>query len=106
MATSDAKSGTTALSASLNILNGKGIGECMATRRRREFIPFLKKADLNTPSGLDLHFTADNYTTHKHPSVKRWLPHHPHFHAHFTPISSSWVNVVERWFRNLTDKRL
>jgi len=69
-------------------------------------IRFLKKIDDQTPPELDLHIIMDNYATHKHPAVKRWLSRHPRFHVHFTPTSSSWLNLVERWFRELTEKKL
>jgi transposase len=100
------RNGTTTLFASLSILDGKVIGECMPRHRHQEFIRFLKKIDDETPHGLDLHLIMDNYATHKHPAVKRWLTRHPRFHLHFTPSSSSWLNLVERWFRELTDKQL
>ncbi len=100
------RNGTTTLFASLSVLDGKVIGECMARHRHQEFIRFLKKIDDDTPHGLDLHLIMDNYATHKHPSVKRWLARHPRFRLHFTPTSSSWLNLVERWFRDLTEKQL
>ncbi len=100
------RNGTTTLFASLSILDGKVIGECMPRHRHQEFIRFLKKIDVETPSELELHLVMDNYATHKHPSVKRWLARHPRFHMHFTPTSSSWLNLVERWFRDLTDKQI
>ena len=78
----------------------------MPRHRHQEFIRFLKKIDDETPSGLDLHLIADNYGTHKHPRVKSWIARHPRFHLHFIPTSSSWLNMVERWFRELTDKRI
>ena len=98
--------GTTTLFAALNMLDGKVIGDCMPRHRHQEFIRFLNKIDDETPSGLDLHLIVDNYSTHKHPRVKSWLKRHPRFHLHFTPTSSSWLNMVERWFRELTDKRI
>jgi transposase len=98
--------GTTTLFAALSMLDGKVIGDCMPRHRHQEFIRFLKKIDTETPSGLDLHLIVDNYGTHKHPRVKSWLKRHPRFHLHFTPTSSSWLNLVERWFREITDKRL
>ena len=72
--------------------------------RHQKFIRFLKQIDGKTPFGLDLHLMVDNYGTHKHPQVKSWLKRHPRFHLHFTPTSSSWLNLVERWFREITDK--
>jgi len=98
--------GTTTLFAALSMLDGKVIGDCMPRHRHQEFIRFLKKIDEETPSGLDLHLIVDNYGTHKHPRVKSWIRRHPRFHLHFTPTSSSWLNLIERWFRELTDKRL
>ena len=100
------RNGTTTLFASLSVLDGKVIGECMPRHRHQEVIRFLKKIDAETPPGFDLHVIMDNYATHKHPSVKRWLARHPRFHMHFTPTSSSWLNLVERWFRDLTEKQL
>ena len=100
------RNGTTTLFASLSVLDGKVIGECMQRHRHQEVIRFLKKIDAETPPELDLHVIMDNYATHKHPAVKRWLSRHPRFHIHFTPTSSSWLNLVERWFRDLTQKRI
>jgi len=100
------RNGTTTLFAALSMLDGKVIGECMPRHRHQEFIRFLNKIDVETPSELDLHLIADNYATHKHPRVKSWLRRHPRFHLHFIPTSSSWVNMVERWFREITDKRI
>jgi transposase len=98
--------GTTTLFAALNMIDGKVIGDCMPRHRHQEFIRFLNRIDGETPTSLDLHLIVDNYATHKHPRVKAWLKRHPRFHLHFTPTSSSWVNMVERWFRELTDKRI
>ncbi len=100
------RNGTTTLFAALSMLDGKVIGDCMPRHRHQEFIRFLKKIDSETPSDLDLHLIADNYGTHKHPRVKSWLRRHPRFHLHFIPTSSSWLNMVERWFREITDKRI
>ena len=100
------RNGTTTLFAALSMLDGKVIGDCMPRHRHQEFIRFLKKIDAETPPGLDLHLIVDNYGTHKHPRVKSWLRRHPRFHIHFVPTSSSWLNLVERWFRELTDKRI
>jgi transposase len=100
------RNGTTTLFAALNMLDGKVIGDCMPHHRHQEFIRFLKQIDAETPAELDLHLIVDNYGTHKHPRVKSWLRRHPRFHLHFIPTSSSWLNLVERWFRDLTDKRL
>ena len=98
--------GTTTLFAALSTLNGAVIGDCMPQHRHQEFIRFLKRIDQQTPSGLDLHLIVDNYATHKHPAVESWLARHPRFHLHFTPTSCSWLNLVERWFGNLTQQRL
>ena len=100
------RNGTTTLFAALSMLDGKVIGDCMSRHRHQEFIRFLKKIDSETPSELDLHLIADNYGTHKHPRVKSWLRRHPRFHLHFIPTSSSWLKMVERWFREITDKRI
>ncbi len=100
------RNGTTTLFAALSMLDGKIIGECMPRHRHQEFIRFLKKIDTETPPELDLHIIADNYATHKHPRVKAWLVRHPRVHLHFIPTSSSWLNMVERWFREITDKRI
>jgi transposase len=100
------RNGTTTLFAALSMLDGKVIGDCMPRHRHQEFIRFLKKIDGETPAGMDLHLIVDNYGTHKHPRVKSWLQRHPRFHLHFIPTSSSWLNVVERWFREITEKRI
>jgi len=100
------RNGTTTLFAALSMLDGKVIGDCMPRHRHNEFIRFLKKIDKETPFGLDLHLIVDNYSTHKHPRVKSWIGRHPRFHLHFTPTSASWLNLVERWFREITDKRI
>ena len=100
------RNGTTTLFAALSLLDGKVIGDCMPRHRHQEFIRFLKKIDSDAAPDLDLHLIVDNYATHKHPRVKSWLRCHPRFHLHFIPTSSSWLNLVERWFRELTDKRL
>jgi transposase len=98
--------GTTTLFAALSTLDGQVIGDCMPQHRHQEFIRFLKRIDQETPRECELHLIVDNYATHKHPRVERWLRCHPRFHLHFTPTSSSWLNLVERWFRNLTQQRL
>ncbi len=100
------RNGTTTLFAALNVLDGTVIGECMPRHRHQEYLKFLRKLDRETPRGLDLHLIVDNYSTHKHDTVGAWLAKHPRFHIHYTPTSSSWVNLVERWFRELTDKRI
>ena len=100
------RNGTTTLFAALSMLDGKVIGDCMPRHRHQEFIRFLKRIDAETPAALDLHLIVDNYGTHKHPRVRAWLRRHPRFHLHFIPTSSSWLNLVERWFRDITDKRI
>ena len=98
--------GTTTLFAALSVLDGNVIAACMPRHRHQEWIRFLKRIDEQTPADLGLHLIVDNYATHKHPKVKAWLARHPRFHMHFTPTASSWLNMVERWFRDLTDKRI
>jgi transposase len=100
------RNGTTTLFAALNVAEGKLIGTCMPRHRHQEFIKFLRLIDKETLADLDLHLIVDNYATHKHPKVKTWLKRHKRFHLHFTPTSSSWLNLVERWFREITDKRI
>jgi transposase len=100
------RNGTTTLFAALSMLDGKVISACMNRHRHQEWIKFLKVIDEQTPAELDLHLIVDNYATHKHPKVLAWLKRHPRFHMHFTPTSSSWLNMVERWFREITDKRI
>lgn len=100
------RNGTTTLFAALSMLDGKVIGDCMPRHRHQEFIKFLRLIDKQTPGHLDLHLIVDNYATHKKAEVKRWLKRHPRFRMHFTPTSSSWLNLIERWFRELTDKRI
>jgi len=100
------RNGTTTLFAALNMLDGKVIGECMARHRHQEFLKFLRRLDRELSSHLALHLIVDNYGTHTHPNVKKWLQRHRRFHLHFTPTSSSWLNLIERWFATLTQKRL
>lgn len=100
------RNGTTTLFAALSMLDGHVIGDCMPRHRHQEFIRFLKKIEAETPVELALHLIVDNYATHKHDRVKRWLARHPRVHLHFTPTSSSWLNLVERWFRDLTTNRI
>lgn len=96
--------GTLTLFAALNYLEGKLITTIAEQHRHQEWLAFLKKIDQETPKSLAIHLIADNYATHKHPDVKAWLAKHPRFHMHFTPTSSSWLNLVERFFRDLTDR--
>ena len=98
--------GTTTLFAALNMLDGTVIGDCMPRHRHQEFIRFLQTIDMKTPLDLDLHLIVDNYGTHKHPRVQRWLKRHPRFHLHFIPTSSSWLNLIERWFSDISTKRI
>jgi transposase len=100
------RNGTTTLFAALNVLTGVVIGECLQRHRHEEFLKFLRKIDREVPKGLGIHMILDNYATHKHPDVVAWLGKHPRFHLHFTPTASSWLNLVERWFRELTDKAI
>lgn len=100
------RNGTTTLFAALEVAEGRLISKCMPRHRHQEWIKFLKLIDENTPDDLDLHLIVDNYVTHKHPKVNNWLKRHPRFHMHFTPTASSWLNLVERWFRDITDKRI
>jgi transposase len=100
------RNGTTTLFAALDMLEGRLIAQCMPRHRHQEFIKFLRRIDAETPAELDLHLIVDNYATHKHPRVKAWLKRHKRFHLHFIPTSSSWLNLVERWFREITDKRI
>lgn len=100
------RNGTTTLFAAIELAEGRLIGSCMPRHRHQEWITFLTLIDEQTPAELDLHLIIDNYATHKHPAVQRWLTRHPRFHMHFIPTASSWLNLIERWFRELTDKRL
>lgn len=100
------RNGTTTLFAALDVVTGKVIGSCLPKHRHSEFLRFLKTIDTEVPDGLQVHLILDNYATHKHPNVLAWLAKHPRFHLHFTPTSSSWLNLVERWFRELTEKAL
>ncbi|EQD36504.1 Integrase catalytic region [mine drainage metagenome] len=105
---------TTTLFAALNVLDGQVIGQCQQRHTHAEWLKFLKKIDRNTPKDKTLHLIADNYdrrkspwdATHKHPKVQEWLAKHPRFNMHFTPTSASWLNMVERFFRDLTVNRL
>jgi transposase len=100
------RNGTTTLFAALNTLDGKIIHTCMSRHRHQEWIKFLTLIDQQTPAAKQLHLIVDNYATHKHPKVKVWLKRHPRFHMHFTPTSSSRLNMVERFFRDLTVNRI
>jgi len=100
------RNGTTTLFAALELAEGRLIGSCMQRHRHQDWIKFLKQIDNETPQGLHLHLIVNNYATHKHAKVTAWLKRHPRFHIHFTPTSRSWLNLVERWFREITDKRI
>lgn len=100
------RNGTTTLFAAIDMAQGKVIASCMPRHRHQEWIKFLKQIDAETPVDLDLHLIVDNYATHKHPKVKAWLKRHKRFHIHFIPTSSSWLNVIERFFRDLDEKRV
>ena len=100
------RNGVTTLFAALNVLTGKVLSMTDQLHRHQEWLRFLKTIDRNTPRTKQLHLIVDNYATHKHPEVLAWLDKHPRFHMHFTPTSSSWLNMVERFFRDITDKRI
>jgi transposase len=100
------RNGTTTLFAALDVLTGRVIGQCLPQHRHQEFLKFLKTIDAEVPKGLQIHVILDNYSTHKHAEVQRWLGRHKRFHLHFTPTSSSWLNQVENWFGKLEDKNL
>jgi len=100
------RNGTTTLFAALDMLTGKVVGQCQPRHRHQEWLRFLRKLDAEYPVELTLHIVMDNYGTHKTPEVARWLKKHPRFVCHFTPTSSSWLNLVERWFRELTEKAI
>jgi len=100
------RNGTTTLFAALNPLDGKVIGECHARHRHQEWLKFLRRLDREFPGEQELHLVMDNYGTHKEPHVKAWLKKHPRFICHFVPTSSSWLNLVERWFEELSEKAI
>jgi transposase/transposase-like protein len=100
------RNGTTTLFAALDVATGKVFGQCLPRHRHEELLAFLRSLDRKVPKGLELHLILDNHHTHKHADVRTWLASHPRFHLHFTPTSSSWLNLVERWFRELTDKNI
>jgi transposase/transcriptional regulator with XRE-family HTH domain len=100
------RNGTTTLFAALEVLQGRVIGQCYARHRHQEWLKFLRRLDEEFPGQVPLHLVMDNYGTHKHPNVQAWLQRHPRFIAHFVPTSSSWLNLVERWFGELTSKRV
>src|SRR5579864_2616152 len=98
--------GTTTLFAALNVLEGTIIADCQPRHRHQEFLQFLERIDASVAPGLEIHLVPDNYVTHKHPEVKKWFADRPHYHVHFTPTSSSWLNQIERWFAEITRKRI
>lgn len=100
------RNGTTTLFAGLDVATGEIIGECTKRHRHQEYISFLKRIEKETPKELDIHIIVDNYAAHKHMNVQKWLKRNERIHIHYTPTSSSWMNLVERWFRNLTDKQI
>ena len=100
------RNGTTTLFAALKVLDGKVIGECHGRHRHQEWLKFLRRLDAEFPSPLQLHLVMDNYGTHKEPHVQGWRNQHPRFVCHFVPTSSSWLNLVERGFRELTEKTI
>src|SRR6266478_4917354 len=100
------RNGTATLFAALNAANGEVFGLCQERHRHQEWLKFLRLLDQSMPTHLALHLIGDNYATHKHSKVQRWLARHPRFHMHFTPTSASWLNMVERFFRDLTQNRL
>ena len=100
------RNGTTTLFAALDVLTGRIIGQCLPRHRHAEFLAFLKTVDREVPRRLQIHMVLDNYATHTHPKVKAWLKRHPRFHLHFTPTSSSWLNMVESFFSTLTEKAI
>ena len=100
------RKGTTPLFAAIELAQGRIIAECLPQHRHQEWIRFRKKIDAETPPNLDLHLIVDNYATHKHPNVVKWLKRHRRFHIHCTPTSSSWLNVIERWFRDIPQDRI
>jgi transposase len=98
--------GTASLFAALDVASGQVISQVHRRHRHQEFLRFLKQIDASVPAGLELHLVCDNYATHKTPAIKTWLLRHPRFHLHFTPTSASWLNLVERWFAELTNRKL
>jgi transposase len=98
--------GTTTLFAALNVLDGTVIGSCLPRQRHVEFLAFLERIERTTPRRRDIHMILDNYGTHTHPKVQAWFAAHPRYHLHFTPTGASWLNLVERWFAEITRKRI
>lgn len=100
------RNGTTSLFAALNVLDGSVIGTCMSKHRHQEWIRFLNQIKRSVPAGKEVHIICDNYSTHKHSKVKRWFERNKRFHCHFTPTSASWLNMVERLFRDISERRI
>ena len=100
------RNGTTSLFAAMNVLDGTIISQCLPRHRHQEWLKFLKLIKQQTPEGVEVHLICDNYATHKHAKVKAWAKKNPRFHFHFTPTSASWLNMVERFFRDLSEKAL
>ena len=100
------RNGTSTLFAALNILTGEILGKCAKRHRHTEWLDFLRLINKNTPQDKEIHIICDNYATHKHPKVQSWLKHHKRFNVHFTPTSASWLNMVERFFRDLSEQQL
>jgi transposase len=100
------RNGTTTLFAAMDVLTGSVIGQCLPRHRHTELITFLRTIDREVPKGLQIHLILDNYATHKHPNVAAWVAKHPRFHLHFTPTSSSWLNMIESFFAKLTNKAI
>lgn len=98
--------GTTTLFAALNVVSGEVLGDCMSRHRHQEFLRFLKRIERSTPRRLTIHLILDNYGTHRHPAVEAWFAAHPRYHRHFTPTGASWLNLVERFFAEITHKRI
>lgn len=100
------RNGTSTLFAALNVLTGEVLGQCAKRHRHTEWLNFLRLINKSTPSDKEIHIICDNYATHKHPKVRSWLKYHKRFHVHFTPTSASWLNMVERFFRDLSERQL
>ncbi len=98
--------GTTSLFAALDIATGKVIGKCYPRHRSKEFLAFLREIEAAVPAGLDVHLVMDNYATHKTSKIRAWLAKRPHWHVHLTPTSTSWINQVERFFADLTERQI
>lgn len=100
------RNGTTSLFAALNVLDGTIISQCQPRHRHQEWLKFLKLIDASVPGDKQVHLICDNYATHKHAKVRAWAARHPRFHFHFTPTSASWLNMIERFFRDLSERAL